>query len=324
MTCGYWTRILEPGQRQGAQDPYQDPRNGSTTDLGVGLVHLLRGDGHRARPLLRSALDQALLADPFRTEGQVRAALAWAEALTGDPDAARAELARYAPTTGIDYDGPIAAQHSLHGALLALGEDVVEEVVARGRVLLERGHLGNAAVVLSQAARHGSPAAVDLIRAMPMDQPGPWMRAARDHAEGVATGDAALLVRTAQTLLADGDLGFAADAATAALAVPGAPKDVVRAATRIQQAARRGSAPSAAARDGAAAPGLLTRREEEVAARASAGRSNARIAAELHLSVRTVEGYLQSAFGKLGINSRTELAAALEKAGTGTGTAATE
>ena len=61
-----------------------------------------------------------------------------------------------------------------------------------------------------------------------------------------------------------------------------------------------------------AAAGPLTRREHEVAERAAQRQSNAEIAAALHLSVRTVESYLQSAFGKLGINSRTELPAALE------------
>ena len=35
--------------------------------------------------------------------------------------------------------------------------------------------------------------------------------------------------------------------------------------------------------------------------------SNQEIADRLHLSVRTVESYLQSAFGKLGINSRADL-----------------
>ncbi len=321
LTCGRFTRVLDVIRLEGAQDPYEDPRNGSTNDLGLGLVHVLRGDGAQARPLLRAALAQAALRDPFRTEGQVRAALAWAEALAGDREAARDEIARFVPTTGVVYDGPIGAEHNLSGARLELGDDVHDEVVARGRALLELGHLGNAVVVLSQAARHGSAAAVDLLRSVPMEQPGPWMRAARDHAEGVATADAGLLVRTAEALLDEGDLGFAADVAAAAAAAPGAGREEVRAATRVLQRARRrqGAAPPPA-EDRGAAPGLLTRREEEVATRAARGQSNARIAAELHLSVRTVESYLQAAFGKLGVNSRTEVAAALRRAGAAAGT----
>ncbi|WP_220036137.1 hypothetical protein, partial [Modestobacter versicolor] len=206
LTCGEWAVVRDQLALPG---PHRDARNGTSDDFGLGLVHVLCGNGHRARPLLRSALAGFVLRDPHRLEGLARAALAWAEALAGDTAAARAELSRYAPTMWLDYDGPVTPQLSLSGARLALGDDVREEVVARGRVLLERGHLGNAAVVLSQAARHGSADAVALLRSMPMHSPGPWMRAARDHAEGVATGDADLLARTAHGLLAAGDAGFA-------------------------------------------------------------------------------------------------------------------
>ncbi|MET0966835.1 MAG: LuxR C-terminal-related transcriptional regulator [Nakamurella sp.] len=306
LTCGQWGRVQENISLQGAQDPYRDPRDGGVNDLGLGLVHLLRGDGHRARTPLRSAVAETALRDAYQMAGLTRAALAWAEALAGNEEAARAELARYSPTTWLDYDGPVSPQFSLSGARLELGDDVTQEVVARGRALLDAGHYGNAAVVLSQAARHGSTEAVQLLRLMPMDQPGPWMRAARDHAEGIARGDAGLLVRTAQQLLADGDRRFAAEVGTAALAVTGAPADVVRAAARVLQLARRGNVPAG---DGGRGP--LTPRERDVAERAARRLTNAEIAASLHLSVRTVESYLQSAFGKLGINSRTELAAAL-------------
>jgi DNA-binding CsgD family transcriptional regulator len=309
LTCGEWNAVRE---RLALPGPHRDARNGVSDDLGLGLVHVLCGDGHRARPLLRSALAGFALRDPHRLEGLARAALAWAEALAGDDAAARTELSRYAPTMWLDYDGPVTPQLSLSGARLALGEDVREEVVARGRVLLERGHLGNAAVVLSQAARHGSAAAVELLRDMPMESPGPWMRAARDHAEGVATGDAELLAQTAQRLLADGDAGFAVDAATAALDVPDATRETVRSAAKVLALARRQLAGPAGPE---AAAGPLTRREHEVAVRAAQRQSNAEIAAALHLSVRTVESYLQSAFTKLGINSRTELPTALDGPG---------
>lgn len=53
---------------------------------------------------------------------------------------------------------------------------------------------------------------------------------------------------------------------------------------------------------------LLSGREFEVCCFAAAGSSNAEIAQRLFLSSRTVEGHLQRAFGKLGIDNRQQLA----------------
>lgn len=52
----------------------------------------------------------------------------------------------------------------------------------------------------------------------------------------------------------------------------------------------------------------LTEREREVLALIAAGSSNKEIAAELHLSVGTIKGYVSEILGKLGVNSRTQAA----------------
>jgi DNA-binding CsgD family transcriptional regulator len=64
---------------------------------------------------------------------------------------------------------------------------------------------------------------------------------------------------------------------------------------------------------GAAAP--LTDREWEIAGLAAAGEQSKEIAAELALSVRTVDNHLQKAYAKLGIATRRELAARLGESG---------
>jgi len=56
---------------------------------------------------------------------------------------------------------------------------------------------------------------------------------------------------------------------------------------------------------------VLTRREQEVAGLACRGLSNADIARRLVVSVRTVESHLYSAYGKVGVADRAELAAVL-------------
>ena len=56
----------------------------------------------------------------------------------------------------------------------------------------------------------------------------------------------------------------------------------------------------------------LTAAERTVAGMAAAGRSNKEIAAELELSVRTVENHLQRTYEKLGGSSRAELQSGLE------------
>ncbi|MTD46083.1 AAA family ATPase [Conexibacter sp. W3-3-2] len=70
-----------------------------------------------------------------------------------------------------------------------------------------------------------------------------------------------------------------------------------------------GARPRGARTSGDAA---LTAGERRIARLAAAGRTNREIAAELVLSVRTVENHLGRVYGKLGIGSRHELAGALE------------
>ena len=59
------------------------------------------------------------------------------------------------------------------------------------------------------------------------------------------------------------------------------------------------------------APGDLTEAEAKVAELAAAGRTNREVAAELFLSVKTVEANLSRIYRKLGVRSRTELASRL-------------
>ena len=71
-------------------------------------------------------------------------------------------------------------------------------------------------------------------------------------------------------------------------------------------------------RDGAGAlpgSGLLTAREADVLARLQQRRSNAQIAAELHVSVETVRTHARHIYRKLGVSSRRELLAPVPASG---------
>jgi DNA-binding CsgD family transcriptional regulator len=61
----------------------------------------------------------------------------------------------------------------------------------------------------------------------------------------------------------------------------------------------------------AAGAALLTPREREIASLAARGRSSKEVAADLVLSVRTVDNHLANVYAKLGIAGRAQLAAAL-------------
>ena len=60
---------------------------------------------------------------------------------------------------------------------------------------------------------------------------------------------------------------------------------------------------------------VLTERELEVATVVGRGASNQEAAEELFLSVKTIDFHLRNAYRKLGLQSRTQLAVALERQG---------
>ena len=138
------------------------------------------------------------------------------------------------------------------------------------------------------------------------------------HVRGLASDDSPALERAA---------GMFAEIGAGLLAAEAAADAAARWQTRGEP--RRGAAASRRARgylsecegvgQGDTAPALrsisgrsvLTPAERDAAALAARGHSNKAIAAELVLSVRTIENRLQHVYDKLAINGRAELADAL-------------
>lgn len=82
------------------------------------------------------------------------------------------------------------------------------------------------------------------------------------------------------------------------LLADGARRELVASGLRPRQAALEGAA-------------SLTPRQRQVCELAGAGKGNRAIAQELFLSIKTVETHLAAGYRKLGVNTRTDLAAEL-------------
>jgi DNA-binding CsgD family transcriptional regulator len=148
------------------------------------------------------------------------------------------------------------------------------------------------------------------------------VQARHAHAVAAAAGDPTALADAAEKLEAIGCLLAAGEAFAAAA-------DLVRA--RGDQRRANGLAGSASACldrcEGARSPLQmptdavvpLTAREREVAGLAASGVQSKEIAERLFLSVRTVNNHLQNVYTKLGVSSRSELAAVLDRRTVGDG-----
>jgi DNA-binding CsgD family transcriptional regulator len=138
------------------------------------------------------------------------------------------------------------------------------------------------------------------------------------HARALAAGDGVALDAAADTFAELGFDLFAAEAQAAAAEAHAALGQKARANASAERARRLAAACVGATtpllrRLGAAGqPGDLTRREREIAELAARGHTDREIADMLYLSVRTVHAHLRSAYAKLGVAGRGELAAALD------------
>jgi DNA-binding CsgD family transcriptional regulator len=234
----------------------------------------LAGQADRAAETL-AALDALGLPAVPVNETEVLQARAWAAAAAGDLPAARRQL-----EVAADLGDLIGAVGALHG-------------------LARLGHARQVSARLTALA-----ALVD----------GDLAAARAAYASALATRDSQALSKVAGDFEELGAILYAAEASAEAAVLlrhAGQP--------RAAAAAEQQTAGLLARCEGAATPPVrfitarvrLTRGELDTAMQAAAGRSNKQIAADMRLSVRTVESHLQRAYEKLGISGRHELAGAL-------------
>jgi DNA-binding NarL/FixJ family response regulator len=174
-----------------------------------------------------------------------------------------------------------------------------------------RGQLAHVVLALHLAVRFGDRSVAERLSVLAHQVDGPRAPAAAAHAAALAADDGAALLAVSVTLETMGDALAAADAAAHAAAsylacgLRGASHTAAARAHALAEACEGATTPALSV---AARPLPLTRREREIVTLAARGLSNRQIAERLVVSVRTIEGHLYRASGKLGTANRGEYA----------------
>jgi DNA-binding CsgD family transcriptional regulator len=255
----------------------------------------------------------------FRFDGPRRivlSALATANSWLGEPDLARQAAAELAGLPPFGFMTP-EQERGRAWAAVAAGElnaacTILAAAAAEGT---RAGHHSSEALLLHDLVRLGRAGDVaDRLTELARLGNARLLDAYALHARAAADDDPAALSEAAAALASIGAPLAAAEAATSAAQAwlrRGEPRSAANAQARAAALVERC--------EGARTPGLstvavsvaLTRREREIATLAATGTASSAIAADLILSVRTVNNHLQHAYTKLGVTSRRELRAAL-------------
>jgi DNA-binding CsgD family transcriptional regulator len=195
---------------------------------------------------------------------------------------------------------------------LATARATLQEAASAGE---EVGHLVGAASALHGLARLGHARQVaGRLDDLATQVDGEFVVARAAYANAVAVQDSQALHKVSEAFERLGALLYAAESSVEAAAVlrrGGHPREAAADENRAAQLLSRCEGAVTPVVRTITARSRLTPGELDAAVQAAAGRSNKQIAADSHISVRTVENHLQHVYEKLGISSRRELADAL-------------
>ena len=310
---GRWPATPERlADRPGVQVQVQGERSGpeEADHLGwpllVGVQRHLRGQLQGAVGPLREAYVQQQAGEGrFRSETTAELVVVLAE--LGQVDEATAILAEHPPDDVAIIPGLRLWAEAAVAAAGGRRARAADAAIEAARTAASRGVAGMAMNYLTDAGRWGDPhrAAAALPElGLALDTDAQRIRALDVTARSSSSSQT--LLDAAEAQLAGGFSQHCIELAELAERVDGHGRHGRRIAA-LQRQAREllGEHRSAGPAVGS---GPLTARESEVARLASGGLSDRAIADELVVSIRTVHSHLASAYRKLGISSRTELA----------------
>ncbi len=282
----------------------------------LGRIRLMSGQSSEAAALFAEADSSFALLNSAGPRRWALAGLSMADSLRGDASAAGAAH-RQLDAVGVhpvammegevDRSGVwLAAAHGDRRAAADAAIDVAERC-------FERGEVGVGAAAAHDVARLGGTVPDHLIE--PVAGATGDLTAARHLAiVGANQSDARALTEAEErfaSMRADLHAAECAVRASEELTARGDRRAAEAARRRGSEHQRRSGEEWALTLDRVIPPTALTRREQQTAELAARGWPNRKIAAELHVSIRTVENHLQRAFHKLGIHGREELSAVL-------------
>jgi DNA-binding CsgD family transcriptional regulator len=288
---------------------------GGGVHTATGIILLYQGRSAEAKRTLRAALESLRVADPQQLFS-VTAAMAFAAAadigardkaagLLADYESARPAVSRYLRT--LSEMAVVYGKARLDGSPGAAAEEL-------DRLGQPDGGPRTAGLqfdALTFRLALGDLEAASRLRELKPGLQGRRAAAVCGYADALGSGDPGGLLDAAKACEAAGLWGFAAQAYGSAAAAYQAAGDTLR--ERMAASQRQRCRDRADSQDGAEADdedsglGLLTRRERDIVALAVRGLSDRQIAAELQVSVRTVEGHLYRSYAKLNIKGRDQL-----------------
>jgi DNA-binding CsgD family transcriptional regulator len=292
-------------------------RRFSATEVPEAICACMQGRGRDGLDLLVPGISQLRIQDSDGILTLACAAAAYASALQGEREQALGYLAETA--SGSRRKTWKVSRAEGYFTALARAEldgprTGIEQLLRLADEDRATGTVGHELLCLSSAVRLGETAAAPRLLDAALNSQGPFAELCTQYARGVISGGADELMAAANLAARLHNDRFALDIAESVLNLDQArlERSLIRQAKHLAETCRR---KLRTPQDGNHDRLTLTARELQIAQLAAAGASNKSIAAQLHVSVRTVEGHLYQIYGKLKIEERLELPVALGSTG---------